>query len=258
MTFRKLTKTNNNYQVNSKVPFGSRTNAECGIQDLEQAFLFGWNMTFGAIGEHRSYRSGGQLVRNNLQKFCDVFIGKLGEVAFFNISKKRPMVNNITEIDYECYALGKWDSSDFIINDQYHIAIKTTKHFGNLLLLEEKDWIVRDGKATYLPNQNSESKGIYDFLFFSRVKTNIHDLVKQVNFLKDTDIKDLKNILFDQILKKVTVNLELVGYVANIDLVKMIEEEYILPQNSFLNGKTKMDASNYYLQSGFFRKISIG
>ena len=137
MTFSKLTKTNNNYEVNSKVPFSSRTNAECDIQDLEQAFLFSWNMTFGATGEHRSYRSGGQLVRNNLQKFCDVFIGKLGEVAFFNISKKRPMVTNITEIDYECYGLGKWDSSDFIINYQYHIAVKTTKHFGNLLLLEE-------------------------------------------------------------------------------------------------------------------------
>ena len=38
----------------------------------------------------------------------------------------------------------------------------------------------------------------------------------------------------------------------------MIEEEYILPQNSILNGKTKMDATNYYLQSGFFREISIG
>lgn len=258
MTFCKLTQANNNYEINSKVAFGSRAKAECSVQDIEQAFLFSWNMTFGTTGEHRSYRSGGQLVRNNLQKFCDVFIGKLGEVAFFNISKKRPMVNSITEVDYECYGLGKWDSSDFIINDQYHIAIKTTKHFGNLLLLEEKDWIVKDGKAIYLPNKNSESKGLYDFLFFSRVKTDIHDLVKQIYFSKDLNISELKNIFFDGILSKVSVGLEIVGYVANIDLVKMIEEEYILPQNSILNGKTKMDASNYYLQSGFFRKVTLG
>ena len=95
MTFSKLTKTNNNYEVNSKVPFSSRTNAECDIQDLEQAFLFSWNMTFGATGEHRSYRSGGQLVRNNLQKFCDVFIGKLGEVAFFNMADSSGKCNSI-------------------------------------------------------------------------------------------------------------------------------------------------------------------
>lgn len=258
MTFRKLTKTDNNYEVNAKVPFSSRTNAECGIQDLEQAFLFSWNMTFGATGEHRSYRSGGQLVRNNLQKFCDVFIGKLGEVAFFNIFKKRPMVNKITEIDYECYGLGKWDSSDFVINSQYHIAVKTTKHFGNLLLLEEKDWVVKDGKAIYLPNQNSESKGVYDFLFFSRVRTDIHDLVKEVNFSKDIDINNLKNIFFTKILKTVSVALEVVGYVSNDNLVKIIEEGYILPQNSMLNGKTRMDASNYYLQSGFFKPVTLG
>ena len=90
------------------------------------------------------------------------------------------------------------------------------------------------------------------------LKTNIHDLIKQMNFSKDIDISDLKNIFFNQILGKVSVDLEVVGYVKNINLVKMIEEEYILPQNSILNGKTKMDATNYYLQSGFFREISIG
>ena len=50
-------------------------------------------------------------------------------------------------------------------------------------------------------------------------------------------------------------SLEVVGYISNEDLVKIIEEDYTLPQNSTLNGRTKMDASNYYIQSGFFRKI---
>ncbi|WP_288456114.1 hypothetical protein [uncultured Acinetobacter sp.] len=255
MTFRKLTESNNNYEINSKVSFGNGTKAEWSTLDLEKVFVFSWNMTFGATGEHRSYRSGGQVIRDNLQKFCDVFIGKLGELAFFNISKKREKVDKITEIDYDCYGLGKWDSSDFLINDKYHIAIKTTKHFGNLLLLEEKDWIVRDGKAIYLPNQNFESKGIYNFLFFSRVKTDIHDLIKQENFSKDTDINYLKSIFFNQIMNAVSISLEVVGYVSNQDLVKIIEEDYILPQNSLLNKTTQMDASNYYIQSGFFKKL---
>jgi len=252
MHFKKLKQNNNEYEVNSKVPFGTRTTATCSGQDLKQAFLFSWNMTFGANGEHRSHRSGGQLIRENMQKFCDVFIGKLGEVAFFNISIKRETVSNITEIDYECYGLGKWDISDFIINNQYHISIKTTKHFGNLLLLEEKDWIVQDKKAIYIPNKNAESKGVYDFLFFSRVKTNIHDLLKGLN-LSEVNDNELNNIFFNQIINDVSVCLEVVGFVSNIDLVSMIEEGYILPQNALLNKNTRMDASNYYLQSGYFR-----
>lgn len=255
MNFKKLTQIDNNYEINSKLSFGNGSHVECYQNDLEQAFLFSWNMTFGAEGEHRSFRSGGQLIRNDLQKFCDVFIGKLGEVAFFNIFKKRKLVDQITNIDYECYGLGKWDSSDFIINNQYHIAVKTTKHFGNLLLLEEKDWTVANGRAIYLPNQKAESKGIYDFLFFSRVKTNIHMLLKDPDFSKTTEINDLKNIFFNQIIHTISVDLEVVGYVLNTDLVRIIEEEYILPQNSTLNKRTRMDASNYYLQSGFFKKI---
>ena len=258
MDFKKLTQNNNNYEVNHKLPFASRTPATCSADDVKQAFLFSWNMTFGATGEHRSHRSGGKISRDNRQKFSDVFIGKLGEVAFYNVVKNREKVHKVTNIDYECYGLGAWESSDFVVNDQYHIAIKTTKHFGNLLLLEEKDWMIRDGKATYLPNQHSESKGIYDFLFFSRVNTDLHDLLNQIDISTEAEPEALKPIFLEQILPKVSVVLEVVGYVSNRNLVKMIEEEYILPQNAMLNGKTQMDASNYYLQSGFFREIPAG
>ena len=52
------------------------------------------------------------------------------------------------------------------------------------------------------------------------------------------------------------IKLEVVGYVKNQDIVQIIEEQYLLPQGAILNRSTKIDASNYYLQSGFFRKIS--
>ena len=109
-----------------------------------------------------------------------------------------------------------------------------------------------------MPNQHSESKGIYDFLFFSRVNTDLHDLLNQIKISTEADPEALKPIFLEQILPKVSVALEVVGYVSNRNLVKMIEEEYILPQNAMLNGKTQMDASNYYLQSGFFREIPAG
>lgn len=71
------------------------------------------------------------------------FIGKMGEVAFFNFCKKRGVVD-ISEIDYGCYSLGQWDNTDFhLVNKKtkvaYNVAVKSTKHFGNLLLLECKD-----------------------------------------------------------------------------------------------------------------------
>lgn len=64
--------------------------------------------------------------------------------------------------------------------------------------------------------------------YFCRVKTDIHDLVKEINFSQEIDINNLKTIFFTKILKAVSVTLEVVGYVSNDSLVKMIEEGYIL------------------------------
>lgn len=40
------------------------------------------------------------------------------------------------------------------------------------------------------------------------------------------------------------------GFVTHSDVKYIIKNEFILPQNSMLNGKTQMDAENYYIQSG--------
>ena len=255
--FKKLTQDNHHYEINSKLIFGQRARAICHPSDLSQAFLFSWQMTFGRKGEHRSTRSGGQLARDHVRKFCDIFLGKLGEVAFFNLCQQRNKSQTISPIDYECYTLGKWDSADFIINDQYHIAIKTTKHFGNLLLLEYKDWCVQQNQAIYLPNVDAESKGKYDYLFFSRVKTNLSELLKNISFSHEQSIDDIHTLFFNHIFHKVNVALEVVGYISNQDLVTLMKDDYILPQHAILNGNTVMDAKNYYLQSGFFKPFFV-
>lgn len=264
MNFKKLTKTSDqhskiNYQINSKIHFGAGSESPYDVNDVNQCFQFSWDMTFGAVGEHRSHRSGGQHERSNAERFCDIFTGKFGEVAFYNLFKNRPKVQNISNIDYECYALGQWDSADFKIqntaNEQFNIAIKTTKHFGNLLLLEEKDWEIFEQRATYKPNKNTDHQGVYDYLFFSRVESNIHDLIKTFDLSKCTTLDETQDYFFNQILKQVKIALEVVGYVKNQDIVQIIEEQFLLPQGAMLNGKKKMDASNYYFQSGSFRKV---
>jgi len=47
------------------------------------------------------------------------------------------------------------------------------------------------------------------------------------------------------------------GYCTLLTLKYIINEGYILPQNALLNGKTKMDAENYYIQSGSLREFIL-
>jgi len=124
-------------------------------------------MSFGAQGQHRANRTGGRNVRRNGEIFCDAFNGKLGEFAIHQYFASQKI--NLPEPDLEVYGLGQWDDTDFFYND-YCIAIKTTKHFGNLLLLELDDW---DTEGRYIPNRESPSEGKYDAIILVRINSDI-------------------------------------------------------------------------------------
>lgn len=248
------------YQLTQKKEFGQNDKTQNlsinNSEQLTQILEFSWDMTYGAKGEHRSTRTGGKISRKNLHKFGDVMIGKLGELTFYNIFRQRPLVKEISPIDFECYGLTRWDNADFVIqniyNEIYQIAVKTTKHIGNLLLLETDDWFIQDGKAIYLPNQQSDNKGFFDYLFFARVKSDINLLI-QNDIYDNYNDTELKNYFFENI-KKMHISSEIVGYISNKDLVHIIENHHILPQES-LFGSIIMDASNYYVQSGCLRQV---
>ena len=40
------------------------------------------------------------------------------------------------------------------------------------------------------------------------------------------------------------------GYITLDDLKYIIQNDYVIPQGAMLNGRTRMDATNYYVQSG--------
>lgn len=69
------------YQVNHKIPF--RENVKATDNDLKKCLEFCWYMTYGASGEHRDHRTGGEKRRNKNEIFQDIFIGKMGEIAFY-------------------------------------------------------------------------------------------------------------------------------------------------------------------------------
>ena len=58
-----------------------------------------------------------------------------------------------------------------------------------------------------------------------------------------------------EIILKNNWEFDLPRYVSLEKIQYVINNDYILPQNSYLNGKIKMDAENYYVQSGDMKKV---
>lgn len=144
--FYKMSVNGNVYTINRKKIFQAL--GAFKSTTIERVFQFAYDMSFGGKGEHRDHRTGGNHQRKKGEIFANTFQGKLAECAVYNnLYKLFP----ISKPDFATYELGKWDTADFFIGDQ-KISIKSTKAFGNLLLLETKDW---DSDAVYLPNHEA-------------------------------------------------------------------------------------------------------
>jgi hypothetical protein len=224
MTFNKLKLENGHFQVNRKKSFNSV--GYITYKQYCECKSFAEKMANGNDGEHRAKRSGGIKVRSPEQIFKDTIRGKLGEFAVFNYLISKEL--DVEPPDIQTYPLGKWDDVDIEYKNK-KINIKTTKYFGNLLLLESKDW---DEEGNYIPNIKF-SNSRYDYFVFVRLRK-----------IKSNDNKLGFLIAYD-----------IVGYITNEDLQYIIKNNYLLGQGYYLNN-TKMDADNYYIQADDFRDIS--
>lgn len=239
LNFNYLNQIQNSYYINRRVPFSPTGTLNPAL--VETVFDFAYQMTFGQGGEHRAYRTGGTHQRRNGEIFANTFQGKLAEYALFCVLTDKGI--NVSEPDLGIFSLGKWDSVDLSIGEEL-ISIKSTKSFGNLLLLEEHDW---DEQANYIPNGHG-----YDYTFLIRMNPFCEDVMKRNRFLYSDSINEatLKKIIMAE-----SWTFDIPGYVTREDLVQIINEGFILPRGSMLNGKTPMDASNYYIQSGDMRTL---
>ena len=86
-----------------------------------------FNFSFDSKGSHRETRTGGQAGRNEIQRFFNIFLGKLGEVATFNYFIKNN-VNLKTKVDYEIRERGQWDDCDMVTKDNKYISIISIKY----------------------------------------------------------------------------------------------------------------------------------
>ena len=231
---------NNNYYISSKKPFVPLGHLK--KETVEQVFQFSYDMTFGGEGEHRGCRSGGEHKRRNGEIFANAFQGKLAECAVYNQLYKKA---DITKPDFETYGLGRWDDTDFCI-DGRKASVKSTKSFGNLLLLETYDW---NENGVYIPNNSA-----YDFTFLVRIDPYCEQILQNNRMLysDNADFESLKGIVCSPDKEWCY---DVVGFVTLQELQYVIQNKFILPKGAMLNGKTKMDAENYYIQAGDMHDI---
>ncbi len=238
----------NSYNITykKKFPYSAIFNPE----QIRQCFFFAYDMTFGEYGEHRPYRSGGSKKRDPMEIFIDTFHGKLAEFAFYNAYTKKHKNVSITAPDLRTMPRNEWDVTDFKIHyndEEYNIAIKSTKHFANLLLLETKDW---DEKGMYIPNNI-----IYDRIVLVRIcsKLPYENYIEYKNGKYSLN-KTLLDSLFSGLISHIYY--EITGYILPEDLIQIIKKPQIIKKGYYINKKTLIDADNYYIQSGDLRPWS--
>lgn len=241
--FTKLDISGNRYAVNRKVHFD-----KIGIfkpATVFSVFQFAYDMTFGAKGEHRHSRSGGSYFRDNIEIFSNTFQGKLSEFALANLFFKH---KDFRAPDLSTHALGVWEDADFLIGESV-IAVKSTKSYGNLLLLEKKDW---DFEGSYLASTGTPR--VYTHLVLVRINPDSDEITRQ--FRTDHSENDLEISARSTITNR-EWSYDIPGFIETKDLQIVIREGNIIPKGARLNDSVTMDADNYYVQAGDLRSIKF-
>lgn len=226
---------------------------------IRKTFNFAYEM---APEFHREYRTGGTHERKPNEIFVNTFTGKLSEFALFELLPKYGIVANAP--DLEIYPRNKWDTEDLVITSRndviYQLNVKSTKHFGHLMLLEQGDY---DETGVYTPD-NSKS----DFYFLVRIQFDLEKKLKSMRKLYDDDLMDKKKLqkLINEVILEVPLQnkdldkknthifYDVPGYITHRDLIHIINNDYLIQKGDYLR-TTQMDASNYYVQSGDFRSL---
>ena len=238
MEFHRLRKNENGISVTHKKVFSSDAHA-FKPETIKTVFNFAYDMTFGDKGEHRNHRTGGSLHRKKGEIFSNTFQGKLAECAACNLFYK---IDHSVIPDFSISRLGVWDSVDVVVSGK-KIAVKSTKSFGNLLLLEQHDW---DEHGRYIPNKETDV-ATYDYFLLVRIKPFCEDLLRKQRWLYSEEMD--RGTLWEEI-SRYTWTYDYAGYISLEDLKYLIRNRFIIAKGAVLNGGTRIDADNYYVQAG--------
>lgn len=230
------------YSSSKRVKFNKVGNFKKNTVALVIQFAF--DMTFGSKGEHRHTRSGGSISRERHEIFANTFQGKLSEFAVANVLYKH---RDFKEPDLSTHGLGVWEDADFQLGNRA-IAVKSTKSYGNLILLESKDW---DKSGKYLASISEQRT--YSHIILVRIKPDIEEILRKLklNSTINTSFMELQSHLLS-----LEWEYDIPGYITNSDLIHVIDKGFVIPKGALLNHSVKMDAENYYVQAGDLRPVS--
>ena len=223
---------------------------------VEKAFLYAYQMTFGQAGHHRDHRSGGSFKRTSSDIFLDALHGKIAEYAFWQyITENFGDHVTCTEPDVRVFGAGQWDSGDLQYTNHnynqrhhtsrvFHVGVKSTKSFGNVLFLETKDW---DANGCYIPDGTKSAAT--DLFVLVRVNSNDIDKYRKVN------LEQIPEMSLRQLILNINWAYDIAGYITQNDLRQIVRNKLMIPKNGLLNGRIRMDAANYFVQAGDLRPI---
>lgn len=234
-----MKKSGNNFYITHKQPFVPYGGFKS--QTIKEVFRFAHKMTFGQQGEHRQFRSGGSHLRSEIEIYENAFQGKLSEFAFANFLYKS--TGDVIKPDLTTYELGIWEDTDVEYNNT-SIAVKSTKHFGNLMLLECSDWS-HNGEYT----NAIDGKKTYDAIVLVRIYP---DIGGQIEYFDNNEINWKQT---QRRLESTAWKYDLPGYISSEDLKFLIAHEFKIPKGAFLNARIRMDADNYYVQAGQMKQM---
>jgi len=232
---------NGSFSISKRVSFRKLNSFK--PKTVDSVIEFAFNMTFGAKGEHRHSRSGGSIIRGNLEIFANTFQGKLSEFAVANLLYKH---KDFKEPDLSTHGLGVWEDADFSIGANV-ISVKSTKSYGNLILLESKDW---DSEGKY-SGSVTEPK-TYSHMILVRISPDIEKVLQGLKSNQNLNIaiSDVRALLLAE-----DWGYDIPGYITNADLIYVINKRFVIPKGALLNNSVRMDAENFYVQAGDLRPL---
>lgn len=191
-------------------------------ESILKCLEFASEMAYGK-GHHKPQAFGGTThSRKSSEIFVNTFQGKIAELAVYNqLSNFGFKPDKAPE--FEIWGKGKWEDCDFTLkNETIRCSVKSTKFFGNLLLLE-KDRYNENGH--FLETEDLIPKP-YDFTFLVRVSG-----------IRNCDPKSYSETN--------SIETEVVGFLTNEKFLEIISQNQILKKGTLLGIPLIVD--NYYI-----------
>lgn len=180
-------------------------------------------------------------IRTRQEQFINTFQGKLSEIGFYNKYKdfllNGKYLFKLNEPDFNLWGEGIWEDADFIAKEpngnQLTISLKSTKHIGNLLMLEKNRY---NNDGYYLENRDGGPPIRHDLIFLCRVS----------NINKENIPYFIKNDFS-------RIEVEITGYITHNQFCNAIKQNKVIPKDSILGGGP-LKVDNYWIATTELRK----